>query len=147
MFAEVEMDNNVKPILLIEDRVVDLDLTKRSLAKRHLINPIQVARDGEEALDWLRRWEQGEPSPVFILLDISLPKVSGLEVLRAIKGHPSFYTIPIIMLTGSADDIHIQEAYKLGCNSYIVKPVDFDKFLDVASQIGIYWCALNASMR
>ena len=141
------MDNDVKPILLVEDRVVDLDLTKRALAKRHLINPIQVARDGEEALDYLRRWEDGEPLPVFILLDIRLPKLSGLEVLRAIKNHPQFYTIPIIMLTGSADDIDIQEAYKLGCNSYIVKPVDFEKFLDVASQIGIYWCALNASMR
>lgn len=141
------MENDVKPILLVEDRVVDLDLTKRALAKRHLINPIQVARDGEEALDYLLRWEDGDPLPVFILLDIRLPKVSGLEVLRAIKNHPQFYTIPIIMLTGSADDIDIQEAYKLGCNSYIVKPVDFEKFLDVASQIGIYWCALNASMR
>ncbi len=141
------MDNDVKPILLVEDRFVDLDLTKRALEKRHLINPIQVARDGEEALAYLRRWENGEPLPVFILLDISLPKVSGLEVLRAIKSHPKFYTIPIIMLTGSADDINIQEAYTLGCNSYIVKPVDFEKFLEVASQIGVYWCALNASMK
>ena len=141
------MDSDVRTILLVEDRVVDLDLTKRALAKRHLINPIQVARDGEEALDYLRRWETGEPLPVFILLDIRLPKLSGLEVLRAIKNHPQFYTIPIIMLTGSDDDIDIQEAYKLGCNSYIVKPVEFEKFLDVASQIGIYWCALNASLR
>ncbi len=141
------MDNDVKPILLVEDRFVDLDLTKRALEKRHLINPIQVARDGEEALAYFRRWENGEPLPVFILLDISLPKVSGLEVLRAIKSHPKFYTIPIIMLTGSADDINIQEAYTLGCNSYTVKPVDFEKFLEVASQIGIYWCALNASMK
>jgi CheY-like chemotaxis protein len=138
------MDNEVRPILLIEDRVVDLDLTKRALARHHLINPIQVARDGEEALAWLQRWDEGEPLPVFILLDIRLPKVSGLSVLRAIKNHPRFRTIPIVMLTGSEDDVDIQEAYKLGCNSYIVKPVDFDKFLDIASQIGIYWCALNA---
>ena len=141
------MDNDVKPILLVEDRVVDIDLTQRAIAKRHLINPIQVARDGEEALGYLRRWEEGESLPVFMLLDISLPKVSGLEVLRAIKSHPKFHTIPIIMLTGSADDINIKEAYTLGCNSYIVKPVDFEKFVDVASQIGIYWCALNSSMK
>lgn len=141
------MESDIKPILLVEDGEIDLDLTKRALTRRHLINPIQVARDGEEALDHIRRWEDGEPSPVFILLDIRLPKITGLEVLRTIKSHPRFCTIPIIMLTGSTDDVDIREAYKLGCNSYIAKPVDFDKFIEVASQIGIYWCALNAAAR
>ena len=141
------MQNEVRPVLIIEDRVIDLDLTKRALARHHVINPIQTARDGEEALAYLQRWEDGEPLPVFILLDIKLPKVSGLSVLSAIKNHPRFRTIPVVMLTGSEDDLDIQEAYKLGCNSYIVKPVDFDKFMDIASRIGIYWYAMNAGMR
>ena len=141
------MQDEVRPVLIIEDRVVDLDLTKRALARHHVINPIHTARDGEEALAYIQRWEEGEPLPVFILLDIKLPKVSGLSVLSAIKSHPRFRTIPIVMLTGSEDDTDIQEAYKLGCNSYIVKPVDFDKFMDIASRIGIYWYALNAGMR
>ena len=141
------MQNEARPVLIIEDRVIDLDLTKRALARHHVINPIHSARDGEEALAFLQRWEEGEPLPVFILLDIKLPKVSGLSVLRAIKSHPRFRTIPIVMLTGSEDDLDIQEAYKLGCNSYIVKPVDFDKFMDIASRIGIYWYAMNAGMR
>ena len=131
------MQAEARPVLLIEDRMVDLDLTKRALARHHMINPILVARDGEEALAYLQRWEEGEPLPVVILLDISLPKMSGLSVLSAIKKHSRFRTIPIVMLTGSEDDVDIQEAYRLGCNSYIVKPVDSDKFMDIATHIGI----------
>ena len=138
------MHPEARPVLLIEDRVVDVDLTKRALARHHMINPILVARDGEEALAYLQRWEEGEPVPVLILLDLSLPKVSGLSVLSVIKKHPRFRTIPIVMLTGSEDDVDIKEAYKLGCNSYLVKPVDFGKFMDIASQIGIHWHAVNA---
>jgi len=137
------MDKNFSPILIVEDRLIDLDLTKRALAKRRLLNPIQEARDGEQALDYIQRWEAGEEQPVFILLDLGLPKVSGLEVLRQLKTNPSSSSIPVIVLTTSGEDSDIKEAYKLGCNSYIVKPVEFDKFMEVATQIEVYWSLLN----
>jgi len=137
------MKNNFSPILIVEDRLIDLDLTKRALAKRRLLNPIQEARDGEQALDYIQRWEAGEEQPVFILLDLGLPKVSGLEVLRQLKTNPSSSSIPVIVLTTSGEDSDIKEAYKLGCNSYIVKPVEFDKFMEVATQIEVYWSLLN----
>jgi CheY-like chemotaxis protein len=141
------MIDTLSPILLVEDRATDLDLTKRAFARRRLLNPIQVARDGEEALAYIDRWEAGEPLPVFILLDLRLPKISGLEVLRLLKNHPKFSAIPVIVLTTSAEDKDIEEAYRLGCNSYIVKPVEFDKFMEVASQIEVYWCLLNTTSR
>ena len=137
------MKNNFSPILIVEDRATDLDLTKRALAKRRLLNPIQEARDGEQALAYIKRWEEGEQPPVFILLDLGLPKVGGLEVLRQLKTNPASSSIPVIVLTTSAEDGDIQEAYRLGCNSYIVKPVEFTKFMDVASQIEVYWSLLN----
>ena len=135
--------DSIRPILLVEDRSVDVDLTKRAFAKRKLLNPINVARDGEDALALFERWEAGEPIPICILLDLKMPKVNGLEVLRRLKNHPKFSTIPVIVLTTSTEDRDIEEAYKLGCNSYIVKPVEFDKFMDVASKVEVYWCALN----
>ena len=138
-------DGSIRPILLVEDRAVDIDLTERAFAKRKLLNPIQVARDGEEALAFIDRWEAGEPIPICILLDLRMPKVNGLEVLRRLKAHPRFSSIPVIVLTTSREDTDIAEAYKLGCNSYIVKPVEFDKFMDVASTIEVYWCALNVA--
>ena len=133
----------IRPILLVEDRSVDVDLTRRAFAKRKLLNPIQVARDGEEALALFERWEAGEPLPICILLDLKMPKMDGLEVLRRLKSHSKFSTIPVIVLTTSSEDQDIAEAYKLGCNSYIVKPVEFDKFVHVAAEIELYWCALN----
>jgi len=133
----------IRPILLVEDRAIDIDLTKRAFSKRKLLNPIEVARDGEEALAYLDRWEAGEPLPICILLDLKMPKVSGLEVLRRLKSHPRFSTIPVIVLTTSTEDEDVNEAYRLGCNSYIVKPVEFENFMNVASNIEIYWCALN----
>ena len=141
------MTDTLSPILMVEDRAADLDLTKRAFARRHLLNPIQVARNGEEALAYIDRWEAGEPLPVFILLDLKLPKVSGLEVLRKLKKHPKFHTIPVIVLTTSTEDQDIQEAYALGCNSYILKPVEFNNFMEVASHIEVYWCALNTAPR
>ena len=135
--------NTIRPILLVEERSADVDLTKRAFAKRKLLNPITVARDGEEALALFQRWEAGEPIPICILLDLKMPKVNGLEVLRRLKSHPQFSTIPVIVLTTSTEDRDVEEAYKLGCNSYIVKPVEFEKFMEVASNIEVYWCALN----
>lgn len=131
------------PILLVEDNPVDLDLTLRAFAKRKLVNRVNVARDGADALSWIPRWESGEDRPALILLDLKLPKVDGLEVLRQLKAHPILRAIPVVILTTSDEDIDIQKAYQLGANSYIIKPVNFEKFMEVAVQVELYWCVLN----
>jgi CheY-like chemotaxis protein len=141
------MNDNLRPILIVEDRLSDLDLTKRAFARRRLLNPILEARDGEAAIAYIGKWEAGEQPPVCILLDLGLPKISGLEVLRQFKKHPISSSIPVIVLTTSAEDQDIAEAYRLGCNSYILKPVEFNSFMEVAAQIEIYWCALNTAPR
>lgn len=141
------MNDTIRPILLVEDNPMDVDLTLRAFAKRKLSNPIQVARDGEEALAHIARWEAGEPVPLVILLDLRLPKVEGLEVLRRLKSHPEFRAIPVVVLTSSCEDRDVQTAYQLGANSYIVKPVSFEKFLQVALQIELYWLMLNTPPR
>jgi hypothetical protein len=135
--------NNNQPILLVEDNPVDLDLTMRAFKSQKLDNPVLTARDGEEALAYIETWEKGEPRPVVILLDLKMPKVNGLEVLKVLKSHPAFKTIPVVVLTTSSETSDVREAYQLGANSYIVKPVDFEKFLDVAKQIDLYWRVLN----
>lgn len=122
---------------------MDVDLTLRAFKRRQLVNPVEVARDGEEALAWLPRWDAGEVRPVVVLLDLKLPRVSGLEVLRAFKAHPIARLIPIVVLTTSSVAADVQTAYELGANSYIVKPVDFEEFLDVAGQIQLYWTVTN----
>jgi CheY-like chemotaxis protein len=136
-----------RPVLLVEDNPVDVDLTLRAFKRRKLVNPIHVARDGEEALAWLPRWEAGEPLPLVILLDLKLPRVHGLEVLAQLKANQVSRSIPVVILTTSKEDTDIDTAYKLGANSYILKPVDFEKFLDVADQIELYWCATNQPPR
>lgn len=136
-------ENSNSPILLVEDNPIDLDLTMRAFAAKKLSNPIQVARDGEEALRYLERWEQGEPRPVVILLDLNMPKVNGLEVLREIKSHPDFKAIPVVILTTSSESSDLEAAYQAGANSYIIKPVDFEKFLEVANHIDLYWRVIN----
>jgi CheY-like chemotaxis protein len=132
-----------RPILLVEDNPMDLDLTQRAFSRRRVVNPFQVARDGEEALDWIRRWDEGAPIPVLILLDLKLPRVDGLDVLRRYKEHLSYRLIPVVVLTTSSEDRDIETAYQLGANSYIVKPVEFEKFVEVAAHIEIYWTLIN----
>ncbi len=132
-----------RPILLVEDNPMDVDLTRRAFARRKLANPLEIARDGQEALDYIQRWETGDPLPSVILLDLKLPKVDGLDVLRHLKSHAIFRVIPVVILTTSAEERDIQAAYQLGVNSYIVKPVDFDKFMEVAAHIDLYWMLLN----
>lgn len=136
-----QLDNN--PILLVEDNPVDVDLTIRAFKSSNLINPIEIARDGEEALNYIKKWDDGAATPVVILLDLKLPKVDGLDVLKTMKEHPIYKTIPIVILTSSSENSDIKAAYKLGVNSYIVKPVNFDNFLKVAAQIKLYWNVLN----
>lgn len=136
-------DAGIRPILLVEDNPMDLDLTLRAFAHRKLANPIKVARDGQEALEWIPRWEAGEPLPLVILLDLKLPRVDGLEVLRQLRARPVSQDLPVVVLTTSSDDRDIVAAYRLHANSYIVKPVNFEKFMEVAAQIELYWCLLN----
>ena len=132
------------PILLVDDNPMDVDLTMRAFRKRGTALPITVARDGEEALAFVQRWEEGEALPSVILLDINMPRVNGLEVLQQLRAHPRFRRIPVVMLTSSREDRDLQAAYDLGANSYIEKPVSFSEFVEVAADIERYWCALNA---
>jgi CheY-like chemotaxis protein len=131
------------PILLVEDNPMDVDLTQRALRRRRSANELIVARDGEEAVNLIARWERGEPAPTLILLDLKLPRLSGLEVLERLKHHSAYAMIPVVILTTSREEGDVKRAYQLGANSYIVKPVDFDRFLDVAAQIERYWTVLN----
>ena len=133
----------LQPILLIEDNPMDVDLTRRAFVKRKLANPLEVARDGEEALTWIAKWDAGAQRPLVILLDLNLPKVSGLEVLRTLKSHAVYKTIPVVILTTSKEDKDLHEAYVNGVNSYIVKPVSFENFMNVAEHIQLYWGVLN----
>ncbi len=137
------MSTNDRSILLVEDNPMDVDLTLRAFKRRRVTNTIHVARDGEEALAWLARWEAGEPWPAVILLDLKLPKVDGLEVLRRLKQHATLRVIPVVVLTTSTENADVQTAYQLGANSYIVKPVDFEKFMDVSEKIDLYWTVVN----
>ena len=132
-----------RSILLVEDNPMDVDLTLRAFKRRRVTNTIHVARDGEEALAWLPRWESGEPWPAVILLDLKLPKIDGLEVLRQIKQHPTLCVIPVVVLTTSEESADVRAAYHLGVNSYIVKPVEFEKFMDVSEKIDLYWTVVN----
>ena len=141
-------ETNIVEILIVEDTSQDLELALRALRKANLANHIQVARDGEEALAFL--FCEGpyinrkiENSPKVILLDLKLPKVDGLEVLRRIKGDPRTQSIPVVMLTSSKEQTDLVESYKLGVNSYIVKPVNFDGFAKAIQNLGMYWLLLN----
>jgi CheY-like chemotaxis protein len=136
-----------RPILLVEDNPMDVDLTRRAFARHKVANPIYVARDGEEALGYIPLWETGEKTPLVILLDLKLPKVDGLEVLRNFKHHSHFRTIPIVILSTSAEESDIQMAYQEGANSYIAKPVDYDAFTQIVEHIQLYWCGLNTPPR
>ncbi len=141
------MNDVTRPIFLVEDNPMDLELTRRAFAKHRLGNPLLVARDGVEAVDILERWETGDALPLVVLLDLKLPRLDGLEVLRRIRASAIAGNVPVVVLTTSDEDRDIRTAYELGANSYIVKPVDFDKFMDVASQIELYWVALNQPTR
>jgi CheY-like chemotaxis protein len=134
-------------ILLVEDNPMDVDLTKRAFAINKLPVSIDVASDGEEALKCIPKWDGGAPVPRVILLDLKLPKVGGLEVLKTLKAHPVYQRIPVVVLTSSSEERDLMTAYSYGANSYIVKEIDFDKFLEIAAQIENYWCNLNVLPR
>jgi two-component system response regulator len=128
-------------ILLVEDNASDAELTLRALKQRNLANQVHVCRDGAEAMDFFSGGTG--PVPKVILLDLKLPKVDGLEVLRRLKLDGRTKSIPIVVLTSSREEPDIERAYALGANSYIVKPVDFEAFARAVSDVGLYWLLLN----
>ena len=126
-------------ILIVEDNPNDVELTLRALAQNKLGNKVHVTRDGAEALDYLR----DSVRPKVVLLDLKLPKVDGLEVLRRIKSDERTRTIPVVILTSSREEPDVATAYQLGANSYIVKPVEFESFVRAVSDAGLYWLIMN----
>jgi CheY-like chemotaxis protein len=139
-------------LLLVEDTKADLDLALRALKKANLANRVHVARDGAEALEFIfcegpHAARKIEHCPRVILLDLKLPKVDGLDVIRRIKGDPRTQMIPIVVLTSSKEQNDVVESYRLGVNSYIVKPVNFERFAAAVQQLGLYWLLLNEPPR
>ncbi|MDW3715382.1 MULTISPECIES: response regulator [Pseudomonas] len=137
----------LKPILLIEDNPRDLELTLVALERSQLANDVIVLRDGAEALDYLFRRnehaQRADGNPAVMLLDLKLPKIDGLEVLKVVRDTPELRSIPIVMLTSSREEPDLQRAYELGVNAYVVKPVEFKEFVAAISDLGIFWAVLN----
>jgi two-component system response regulator len=127
-------------VLLVEDNPHDVKLTERAFRLSHILNELKVAKDGVEALELL---EKEEHLPQIVLLDLKLPRLDGLEVLRKIRGQERTRLLPVIILTSSREEQDLIESYRLGANSYIRKPVDFDKFVDAVREMGLYWLVLN----
>lgn len=134
-------------ILLVEDNPNDVELTLRALKQHRIVNRVHVARDGAEALEFFLGTDASgrrtDARPKLILLDLKLPKVSGLEVLRRLKAEERTRTIPVVILSSSREEPDIAEAYKLGANSYVVKPVEFGHFAEAVKQLGLYWMLVN----
>jgi two-component system response regulator len=141
-------DTEAVDILLVEDNPQDAELTTRALKKNNLANRLITVEDGAEALDFIfcrgkYATRNNSQSPKVVLLDLKLPKVSGLEVLRALKQDERTRSIPVVVVTSSREDPDIKTAYSLGANSYVVKPVDFDAFAESVSSLGLYWLLVN----
>ncbi len=134
-------------ILLADDDPNDVELTLAALAQNNLANEVVVARDGAEALDFLqgrgRFADRSGENPAVVLLDIKMPKVDGLEVLRRVRQDPNLRAIPVVMLTSSREEKDVVESYHLGVNAYVVKPVDFRAFIDAVKNLGLFWAVLN----
>jgi CheY-like chemotaxis protein len=139
--------NELKRILLVEDNPKDAQLTLRALGDAHLANEVIVVRDGDEALDYLHRRGLFElralGSPAVVMLDLKLPRISGLEVLKQMRATPELSKIPVVMLTSSREEQDVQTSYELGVNAYVVKPVDFKEFLSALKTLGVFWAVVN----
>ena len=139
--------NNLARILMVEDNPNDEEMTLEAFAECHLANEVVVTRDGQEALDYLRcqgRFSGRPPgNPAAILLDLKLPKINGLEVLRQIRADEKLKLIPVVIMTSSREERDVTEGYSLGVNAYVVKPVDFYRFVDAAKSLGVFWGAIN----
>jgi CheY-like chemotaxis protein len=138
---------DLKTILLAEDNPHDVELTLEAMAENNLANHVTVVKDGVEVIEYLRREgnfkNRTEGNPAFILLDIKMPRMDGIEVLRTIRNDPKFKTIPIVILTSSREEQDLINSYNLGVNAYVVKPVIFTEFIEAVKQIGIFWAVLN----
>lgn len=145
------MNEEVKRILIVDDSLKDIELTIAALAENNLTNEVVVAEDGEEALDYLYKRGKfatyGNGNPLIILLDIKMPKMDGLEVLKHIRCEPKFKSIPVIMVTSSREEKDLVESYNLGANSYVVKSVDIAQFNDAIKVLGQYWIVVNQTPR
>lgn len=146
------MTENAVEILLVEDNPNDVELTLHALRKNHISNRIHVVRDGAEALEFIfctgaYAERNIQETPKVILLDLKLPKVDGLEVLQRIKADPRIRATPVVVLTSSREERDVVESYRLGVNSYIVKPVDFKKFTEAVQRMGLYWLLLNQPLQ
>jgi CheY-like chemotaxis protein len=141
------MRTSVRPIMLVEDNPMDLDLTIQALEEHSVANPVVACRDGEEAIRYMdeHRTPSDERLPILVLLDLRLPKIDGIDVLRHARADPVWKQVPIVVMTTSREHVDIQAAYQLGVNSYIVKPVDFASFADVMKTIKVYWLLTNES--
>lgn len=141
------MTITVKRMLLAEDDDRDAELTLKALAQHNLVNEIERVRDGAEALDYLYRRGQfsdrADGNLAVVLLDLKMPKVDGLEVLRQIRSDPHLKLIPVVVMTSSRQEQDVVESYKLGANAYVVKPVKFDEFVEAVKQIGVFWAMIN----
>lgn len=137
----------IRRILMAEDDPKDIDLTLTALEEYNLANEVDIAHDGEEALDYLyfrgKYKDREKSNPAVILLDIKMPKVSGLEVLRKIKSDPNLKTIPVVILTSSRQEQDLVDGYNLGVNAYVVKPVDFHEFINAVKELGLFWAVIN----
>ena len=138
---------DTKRILLIEDNLNDVELTLAALAEHHLSNRVDVVRDGVEAIDYLYKRggysDRLDGNPLVILLDLKMPRMDGLEVLKRVKSDESLKFIPVVMLTSSREEQDVVESYKLGVNAYVVKPVAFNTFVEVVKQLGLFWVLIN----
>ena len=137
----------LKPILLVEDDARDLELTLVALERSELANEVVVVRDGAQALDYLKREgefaDRAAGNPAVVLLDLKLPKVDGLEVLKAVRETPELRSLPIVMLTSSHEEGDVVKSYELGVNAYVVKPVEFKAFVSAIADLGVFWAVLN----
>lgn len=137
-----------RPILLVEDNPDDVELTRIAFAEAKIANPLHVVGNGSDALDYLFRrgahaGRTGEDAPALVLLDLNMPRMDGREVLQAIRAEASTRSLPVVVMTTSAEPFDVEACYALGANSYIRKPVDFDQFMGAVKQVGMYWLVLN----
>jgi DNA-binding response OmpR family regulator len=143
------MEENLGRILMVEDDSKDVELTITALEEYNLANEVIVTRDGEEALDYLycrgKYQSRSSDNPAVMLLDLKLPKVDGLEVLRQVKSDEKLRMIPVVVLTSSHEEKDMVASYKLGVNAYVVKPVDFHEFVNAIKELGVFWAVINAA--
>jgi len=139
--------NDLRPILLVEDNPRDIELTLEALAEHNLANRVTTVKDGVEAMEYLRYEGQYETrrkgDPAVILLDIKMPRMDGIEVLKTIRGDEKLRRIPVVILSSSREEPDLKKCYELGVNAYVVKPVDFKSFVDAVKEIGVFWALIN----